>query len=111
MFYIEKDNHMKLTRGDTAYIAVEISNTALNESYTINENDEMTLTVKQRISDELPVLQKTIRGSNTFKLEPSDTANLEFRAYKYDVQLTTADGDVFTVIEPSLFTIMQEVTC
>lgn len=111
MFYIEDGNHMKLTRGDTAYITVEISNIALGEQYVIGENDELTLTVKLKIADETPVLQKTIRGSNTFKLKPEDTANLSFRAYRYDIQLTTSDKDVYTVVEPSLFTIMQEVTC
>lgn len=48
-------------------------------------------------------------GSNSFKILPEDTEGCDFANYKYDVQLVTKDGDVFTVIEPSNLQILPEV--
>ena len=40
---------------------------------------------------------------------PADTHELDFGKYVYDVELTTGT-DVYTVIEPSCFEVMKEVT-
>jgi hypothetical protein len=42
--------------------------------------------------------------------EPKDTAGLEFGDYVYDVELCTAEGDVYTVIAKTGFKIREEVT-
>lgn len=39
-----------------------------------------------------------------------DTNTLDFGKYKYDVQLTTESEEVYTIIEPSIFEILPEVT-
>ena len=111
MLYVNENGSIRLTRGDTARLSVDITNDLTGDPYIINDKDELTLTIKQKLKDEEPLLQKKITGSNTFEIEPADTANLAFATYKYDVQLTTAGGDVFTVIEPTSFEIMAEVTC
>lgn len=113
MLYIMPDGTIKLTRGDTARLTVSIDNhiDGTQAEYVMSANDTLTLSMKKSIKDSTPCLQKTITGSNTFYIEPNDTRNLEFRKYKYDVQLTTSAGDVYTIIEPSDFEIMEEVTC
>ncbi len=111
MLYISPEGYIKLTRGDTARLTVDISNDLSGDSYEIAPEDTLTLSVKKSIRDEETCLQKTVTGSNTIYIQPNDTKHLAFGKYKYDVQLTTAGGDVFTVIEPSDFEIMQEVTC
>ena len=45
----------------------------------------------------------------TLTLQPSDTKNLPFGNYVYDIELTTADGFVDTFIGPATFTLTGEV--
>lgn len=108
MLHIQ-DNKIGLTRGDTAYlnISVEID----GKPYNMQEGDALTLSIKKSTSDETPVVKKTITSGTTIHIEPKDTSGLEFGKYKYDVQLNKANGDVFTIIEPTAFVILEEVTC
>ena len=109
MLNISASGDIELTRGDTAWLTVTIANDS-GEAYTVQPGDVLTLSLKKKIDDEVPILQKTITGADTFHIQPKDTAKLAFGKYKYDVQLTTAAGDVFTVIPPAIFNILQEVT-
>lgn len=111
MLYVELDGTIKLTRGDTARLTVDIDNDIDGNKYIIQEKDILTMTIKKSISDTIPVLQKISKGLNVFHIEPLDTSKLDFGSYKYDIQLTTSDGDVYTVIGPSTFTLLKEVTC
>lgn len=110
MLHVSKSGKIQLTRGDTARLNVSIKDTTLDEEYRIAEDDELTLTVKKTVLSQEPTVQKTVTGSSSFTIDPADTAGLPYGAYMYDVQLTTADGDVYTVIGPSLFELTPEVT-
>lgn len=110
MLYVETDGTIRLTRGDTARLSVSITNDTDQNAYEMQDGDTLTLTVKKAATDEAPSFQKVLAGTNTFHIEPKDTAQLPFGKYKYDVQLITAGGDVYTVIEPTTFEIMQEVS-
>lgn len=109
MLYID-DKIIKLTRGDTARLTVPIINLANNGEYTMESGDILYFTVKKTAKDTDFLFQKSVTGSNSIHIKPEDTANLSFGKYKYDVQLTTATGDVYTVIEPSTFEVMEEIT-
>lgn len=109
MLNVFENGDVELTRGDTARLTVNISDDS-GEAYEIQNGDELTLSLKKSIKDDEVVMSKTIKGSDTFHIEPKDTADLSFGKYKYDVQLTTEDGDVYTVIPPSTFEILTEVT-
>lgn len=109
MLYID-DKTIKLTRGDTARLTVPIINLANNGEYTMESGDILYFTVKKTAKDSDFLFQKSVTGSNLIHIRPEDTADLSFGKYKYDVQLTTATGDVYTVIEPSTFEVMEEIT-
>lgn len=110
MLSVSPSGAVKLTRGDTARLSVNITNETVEKTYEVGASDVLTLTIKKTIRDEVPAVQKSITGDNQFHIAPDDTSGLEFGKYKYDVQLTTAAGDVYTVCGPSDFEIMQEVT-
>lgn len=110
MLYIEKDGSIKLTRGDTARITVNIYNDIEKEDYEMIFSDTLRLTVKKSYKDREYALQKVSIGSNRFYIRPEDTNTLPFGKYVYDVELTTDNGDVYTVIEPSPFELLKEVT-
>lgn len=111
MLYVLEDGTIKLTRGDTAKLDVSITEDQSGQEIEINDTDILTLTVKRSINDSEPSFQKIITGSTTFHIEPSDTSKLKFGKYIYDVQMSSASGDVYTVIEPSTFELLKEVTC
>lgn len=111
MLKIMKDGTIQLTRGDTARLAVPIINELDGEEYVIQSGDTLVFSVKKTVSDTEVLLEKVLKGENTFHIEPKDTAKMKFGHYKYDVQLTTAGGDVYTVIAPTTFEILSEVTC
>ena len=108
MLYIDGTT-IRMTRGDTVYLTVPLTSTT--EAYEMGSSDTLTFSVKRRERDTEYVFQKVSQGNNSFHIEPSDTAALPFGVYKYDVQLNTGDGDVYTVIPPSTLELLMEVTC
>jgi hypothetical protein len=111
MLSVSKYGEIELTRGDTARLTVfpTIGEGEEKQPYTVKGNDVLTFTVKKSYEDETAVIKKEITGSTTFHIEPKDTNGLDFGRYKYDVQLTTADGDNYTFINKKDFTITEEV--
>lgn len=110
MLYVENNDEIRLTRGDTARLTVSIIDEPTQTEHVLNKDDILTLTVKKRAKDSEHLMQKVSTGSNSFHIEPSDTSNLNFGTYVYDVQLNKASGDVYTIVEPAPFVILQEVT-
>lgn len=110
MLYVLNDNTIKLTRGDTALLSIDIYNETIGNSYELAADDKLTLSVKKTLKGSTYCFQKTITGSTSITIKPEDTRNLDFGDYFYDVQLNTSTGDVYTVIEPSPFVVMPEVT-
>lgn len=111
MFKVHGDGSIALTRGDSAHLALTIKNDVNGEEHEIQPEDTLTLSLKKSVNDDKPCMQKIIQGSTIFHIKPEDTKELKFGKYKYDVQLTTEDGDVYTVIGPETFEILSEVTC
>lgn len=110
MLYVNEGGVIRLTRGDTARLNVSIINDVNGETHEIASTDILQLTVRKKVKDLDYCFQKTTIGSNLFHIEPEDTAALDFGNYVYDVQLTLENGDVYTVIEPTRFEVMTEVT-
>lgn len=108
MLYINGST-VQLTRGDTAYLHIPLK--TKTGAYDMLSSDEITFTVKKSVRETNILIQKTLRGTNTFHIEPSDTSSMAFGKYIYDVQLVTSKGDVYTVVPPSTFELLTEVTC
>ncbi len=116
MGYYVVGNNISITRGDSAVIALEITDTS-GAPYIIADGDQLTMTVKASIDDVVPVIVKTldygiVRGDDAVEIhiDPRDTARLRYGDYIYDVELVMADGYTDTVIPPSQLTITGEVT-
>ncbi len=111
MLTVDKDNTIHLTRGDTARLFIDrATNAVTGKEYVFTEEDEVTLTVKKTVMDTSPAVQIRVPGGEAFHIKPENTKALAFGRYIYDVQLTTAEGDVYTVIPPATFEILKEVT-
>lgn len=106
MLYIDEDNNITLTRGDSAVLELDIKDDGATYDFS---SDLVQLTVKRNTVTETVIFQKTFT-SGVVLIEPSDTSNLQYTDLKFDVQLIKAGGGgVFTVIPPRKFTIAEEV--
>lgn len=110
MLYVLPDGTIRLTRGDTARFVLSVVYSSDGEEYTIAEDDIVELTIRKNVRSDEALVHKKIVGSNIFHIEPSDTESLPFGRYVYDVQIENGDGDIYTIIEPSVFEVMKEVT-
>ena len=111
MFKVDEDNTIHLTRGDTARFSIgRIVNTVTNTNYIPMPEDTVTMTVKKTVMDVAPCVQLIVPGGEVLHIKPEDTKEMAFGKYVYDVQLTTADGDVYTIIPPATFDLQKEVT-
>ena len=87
-----------LTRGDTLYATVSLT-AEDGTAYVPTEGDVLTFAVKRNYGDAAPLISKGIpTDSMVLLLNPADTQGLFPGKYVYDIQLTMADGDTFTVI-------------
>lgn len=106
--------NISMTKGDTEYIHVEIKNLSDGTEYVPQEGDTIRFAVKKNYSDAEPLIYKEIPiNTMILTIEPQDTKDLQAGGsagrYKYDIQLTQANGDVHTVIPRSSLTILEEV--
>ena len=109
MLAIDENNNITLTRGDSASISVALKNPD-GTDYNLQSGDELLFTVKYNCITEDIIIQKDISTDTIINLIPSDTKDLLYGEYFYDVQLTRANGSVNTVIPPRDFIVAKEVT-
>lgn len=107
MFKIE-NNKMSITRGDDAMFTVTLENHD-GTPYSMEQGDILTFTVKTSTTTPKILLQKT-SDDGDFKITHSDTSSMQYGDYRYDVQFTNSSGDIDTVVVPSAFIILEEVT-
>ncbi len=104
---------LSMIRGDTETLTVACQNTA-GEAVPFVDGDIVYFTVKKSVRDEEKALQKIVtdflEGEAIIEIYPEDTKHLNFGKYVYDVQLTKANGDIFTIVPASGFSIEGEVT-
>lgn len=107
MFTVQ-NNNISLIRGDSGAFAISITDTNGN-AVELTEGDALTFTLRRTPRSPTIVLQKTITG-RTLTINPSDTQDMPFGSYVYDVELKRADGYTDTIIPPHEFLILEEVT-
>lgn len=109
MFIIDpKLQKVKLTRGDTATMLVQIYD--LEEKlYEIQPGDIITFTLRKSSKSEV-CLTKEATEDHYIIINSEDTINLSPGLYKYDLQLTTNEGFVYTIIQNNYFELLSEIT-
>lgn len=103
-----KNNNISITRGDSGVVKVLPTNPD-GTPYQVKAGDTITLTVKAN-TDTVETLISLPVVDGQAVLKPAHTKSLKYGAYVYDVQLMTAEGDVYTFITPHTFKILEEVT-
>lgn len=109
MFDITGENltDIYLTRGDTASLQVNLCDGG--NVYKLQPGDTLTMTVRKTV-DSGKAFSVKADDDGILSIAHNDTAALDYGTYVYDIQLTTSDGGIYTVIPVSIFEIGQEVT-
>ena len=106
---VTADNDIYLTRGDTASLEIELLHEDTGEPYVLEEGDVVRLSMKHFISDRTVLVQKDIQDTLIIVIEPSDTSELDYGEYHYDISLMKPDGYIETFIENRNFVITPKV--
>ena len=106
MLYIDDNQNITLTRGDSATFGLTVKQNTSSYDYS---NDLVVFTVKKNVNTDGILFQKTFTNG-VINLTPSDTSNLNYGTYYYDVQLKNTSNGIYTVIPPSKFIVAPEVT-
>lgn len=109
MYRVDDDGTIEMIRGDTAEFDITITTEVDGQviPYELQEGDILTFTVKKSTKVADVLIQKF---GDHITIEPEDTEELKYGGYKYDVQLTFANGKVDTIIPPNNFILNEEVT-
>ena len=111
MFKVSQSGSIQITRGDSDGLDLIITDSKTDTLYEIKEDDEITMTVRKNPCRSDPILfQKHVTGTNKIYIKPEDTSDLCYGTYVYDVQLVNSEKDVYTVVTPSPFRVLPEVT-
>lgn len=98
---------IKLIRGDTAVLNVNLA-TDDGSAYSLSSDDAGMFSLKRSYRDEDYVLQiPVVNDQVTFA--HNDTKDLPDGDYVYDIQITLADGQVFTIARGK-FMLLADVT-
>ena len=102
-----------ITKGDTGIITVSIMN-ADGSQYVPQSGDTIRFAMKKNYSDAETLILKNIPlETMELRLDPEDTKDLDAGPqkgkYKYDIELTRADGQIDTFIPRADFIILEEV--
>lgn len=111
MSYTIKKTTIFLTRGDTLKAQISLVDREGNP-YEPQVGDVIRFACKKEYTDpdtEVLILKNIPLESLVLTLEPEDTKELPFGNYVYDIQLTTAAGEVDTFITKGTLTLTEEV--
>ena len=104
------DKNIHLTRGDTAYITINID----IDDIELRDSDVVRCQVRSQPNGGYLWFESILEqdeGGYLWHVRPDDTSRMKPGNYYYDVQVEIADsGDVFTVIPVSTFEVLDEVT-
>lgn len=107
-----RDNKWILTRGDTAWFNVTVTDAVSGQEYILVNGDVLLFTLRKYRKEKDAtnyIFQKTFED-NQVKIEPSDTSDLNYGDYHFDVELRFANGDIQTVVDDTILSLGSEIS-
>lgn len=108
---------ISMPRGDTFEAELTLKYKSTGEPYTPASGDTIRFGLKsalnaartEYIENEPLVLKEISTSDMVLRLAPGDTKELAFGTYRYDIEITFADGKVDTPINSAPFNLLPEV--
>lgn len=99
-----------MTRGDSLVVFLALEN-GDGTVYEPSEGDYIRFAMKKSFDDSVPPMLVKEIPTDTMKLvlDPKDTKQLRYGQYRYDIQITTAEGLVDTFIDRAVLVITEEI--
>ena len=112
MFTIDSEtNAILLTKGNTAYFDLVITDPSDDSTYSILATDIITMSVKKHKDSLVEIFTKTASATGRFTILPEDTIPLVAgTSYVYDIKLVQINGDITTVVPWSPFIVDWRIT-
>ena len=113
MINIDSDFNITMTRGDTFVRTITLKKNG--NTYTPTNADVIRFAMAKVYKGETgyePLLIKTLTPDGNrlvWRIDPQDTADLDYGKYVYDLQITYADGSVETFCANKKFKLLKEV--
>lgn len=97
MLYIDEDQNITLTRGDTGFFEISLQSSN-GEAYTPQEGDRLRFALGKSWGKDTILVKEIPLDTCVLEIEPEDTKELPFKTYKYDIEFTDSLGHVSTII-------------
>jgi hypothetical protein len=107
MLYIDEDQNISLTRGDTGIFHIILQNKN-GKAYTPQSGDSLRFALGKSWGKDTIFTKQIPLDTCILEIEPADTKSLDFKKYKYDIEFTDAAGHVSTILLGE-FTVDKEV--
>lgn len=108
MLTIYENNKIRLTRGDTMRLSINLTNSE-GDPIVLSDTDSIIFRLKKNAKNESLLIEK--QGSPVemlIELDEADTVDIPFGKYKYEIEVVY-EGDHYTIIEYEDFTIGEEL--
>lgn len=113
MLIVDKQKNIKLSRGDYAEICFNLRNKDGSE-YKLSSGQKVKFAVKFNPNNEQELIKKTITNDGesfvVVTLEKSDTENLTFGRYFYDIRIIDANGKINTPMMKANFEVLEVIS-
>lgn len=109
-------NEITIVRGDTLQLSIDSIKNTDGIDYVLSDTDVVYLDVKKNDYDTEAVFSKSVTaedyadGKLPIIILPSDTKDLPYGNYCFDVRLFIDEDNIYTIIPKSVFKIVKNVT-
>ncbi len=119
--YLLPENALEVVKGSSRTLPLQVTDPVTGAAVNLTSST-IYFTVKRKLSDTIPLIQKTTtlsseialtlprEGEAEIYLLPADTGRLDAGSYLFDVWVILADGTRHPVIPPSSFEVQPSVT-
>lgn len=104
-------NKITMSKGDTASFNLTIYYAGMEKIYELRDGDSIRFYVTkfdQYMNKNKIVINKLFER-NTLTLKPIDTMYLSSGDYRYEVQLTLKNGEINTIIDPTIIHLTEQI--
>ena len=113
-----RKNQIYMTRGDSARVGLKIKIPVFPyDEYEMKPGDKCLFTCrklqfcKEDQKNSPIIFQFEILSDGIIDIIPEYTEDLPYGDYLYDIELTLENGEIHTIIEPTILKITREVNC